>query len=186
MTEIRVAFFSRNRAIIFSCWFLHSHPSLYLSLRRGISIGSIFIWYIFSFFFFNFPIYTCQSYPSFVFVCTEKDWLLVAAGGSCCDLAPPISYILILYYIFLHYILNHIYIRLCIKYSILIYSYLLVAGRSIMTDLADYHQHGVGSFFILKQKNQQCLLKILILILKAFSSCSWWFFGWKDWLGFTW
>ena len=31
-----------------------------------------------------------------------------------------------------------------------------------MTDLADYHQHGVGSFFILKQKNQQCLLKILI------------------------
>ena len=90
--------FSRKRAIIFSCWFLHSHPSLYLSLRRGISIGSIFIWYVFSFFFFNFPIYTCQSHPSFVFVCAEKDWLLVAAGRSCCDLAPPISYILILYY----------------------------------------------------------------------------------------
>ena len=31
-----------------------------------------------------------------------------------------------------------------------------------MTDLAEYHQLGVGSFFILKQKNQQCLLKILI------------------------
>ena len=31
-----------------------------------------------------------------------------------------------------------------------------------MTDLAEYHQLGVGSFFILEQKNQQCLLKILI------------------------
>ena len=148
-------------------------------------VGSIFISNFFSFF--NFPICTCHSHPSFVFVCAEKDWLLVAAGGSCCDLAPPISYILILYYILLHYILNHIYIILCIKYSILLYSYLLVARRRIiMTDLAEYHQLGVGSFFILKQKNQQCLLKILILILKAFSSCGWWFFGWKDWLGFTW
>ena len=103
--------------------------------------------------FFNFPIRACHSHPSFVFVCAEKDWLLVAAGGSCCDLAPPISCILIL-----HYILDHIYIILCIIYHILLYSYLPIAGRTIMTDLAEYHQLGVGSFFIL----EQCLLKISI------------------------
>ena len=31
-----------------------------------------------------------------------------------------------------------------------------------MPDLAEQHQLGAGSFFILEQKNQQCLLKILI------------------------